>query len=404
MIDTWSENKQKALWRKCVLGLLLLLPSLCGCGNSGNDGGSDPSSGILEGRDHPTEKNLAVDGQAADIVGRDDAAHTGRGKISEHAHSIRMTQNIATIGQRSGDHERMIGEIQDVALLEDRVYLLDSKYKEIRGYKFSGGAEDKFGGAGRGPKQFQYPQAIGQLGKRGLFVVDRNRTLKVVEKTSNGFSFEESFKLDHMPLDACGVDGKIVTMGFHSMRKAVLHLYSSSGEHLRSFGHPYKANYQLARRSLSRGRVACEERSESIVMMFYNVPVLRAYSLDGKVRWKSKLKDFKPAKVTEIVEDGHPGLWHRTTPGWSDKVTTVTDGPGNTIFVQVQSLFRSDRKTESVRDTTFHTYLFSGKTGSGMYVGTGTAHVRAASNHMVVVGSNTPFPEIQILKMGNDSN
>jgi len=387
---------------KCIFGFLLFSFCLCGCGGAGNDSADDHRSGILEGRIHPTEKNLTVEGQVADVVDTADADPAHWEKGAEHARRIEKARKSAAFGKRSGSRERMIGGVQDVALSGNRVYLLDSKHKEVRTYRIDGTLEKRIGGPGRGPKEFQHPQAIGQLGEGHLFVVDRNRSVKVIEKTGAEFKFKDSFRLNHMPLDACALGGNVVTMGLQDEgEETVLHVYSRSGEHLRSFGQPYEADYQLARRAMSRGAIACERKSGTIIAMFRNVPILRAYSVDGKILWKSKLGAFRPIEVKEIVEDGRPGLRHRTPEGWSDQVTTVTDGPDETVLVQVRSLFRSGGRAGTVSDTTFRTYLFSGKTGSGTPVGRRVPRVRTSSNRMVVVGSNSPFPRIEILRMGN---
>ncbi len=80
-----------------------------------------------------------------------------------------------SIGVESGDEPYLLGEVRDIGVTADRIYILDSQISEVRVYDLAGSHLFDVGRSGDGPGEFARPWAMGIDPDGRLIVQDYTR-------------------------------------------------------------------------------------------------------------------------------------------------------------------------------------------------------------------------------------
>ena len=160
---------------------------------------------------------------------------------------------------REGDNTISIGVLDEPSPLQfgsvagaefgpgGTLLVLDGQASDLRVFSLGAGPPEVIaagvqivGGAGTGPGEFQRPTAL-SVGRAGL--------LGVFESTGRVhlFGWNEEGALEHRTTfqlrmdveDGCVLGDHLVTTGLHSEHSGAVHLFSTSGEWVRSFGRFY---------------------------------------------------------------------------------------------------------------------------------------------------------------------
>lgn len=321
---------------------------------------------------------------------------SGSGVLHETAQRFSRAQEIRAIGALEGADHEVFGKVEDIAVDgEERMFVLDSRYNNVRMHRGGGDFVRAFGGPGRGPDELMSPEAL-QRDRRGrLIVADRHNRLKVFAPEDSSFVNVRTIPVEFVPEDFCLLDDAIFVQGART-DGGVIHVFSETGEAVRSFGEAYRSRNWLVRNQLSDGPIACSEEAKTVVTMFKYLPVIYGYSPEGNLKWTSRLADFRPMNIVEKVgQRGEPVVSYRPLDHDFDFAVSLEAMPGGYVIVQ------TGRQTaESVEDrreyAELRTYLVSAQTGEGVYVGNHLPRVGAVTNRHLFTAVGEPFPQIRI--------
>ena len=131
-----------------------------------------------------------------------------------------------------GEHHEMFGYVSDVATdgLET-LYIMDSEFKEVRAYDFSGSFLGSFGGPGEGPGEFRYSEEIA-VSDQTVFVIDGPR-VHVFGRGESKFVVKNTFKVDGVGFAGhCAMNGHLYHVGYIPDAEHVIHKLTTDGAHV----------------------------------------------------------------------------------------------------------------------------------------------------------------------------
>ncbi len=235
---------------------------------------------------------------------------------------------------------------RSAAFLGDSVVLiLDERLNTVRRFNYQGEILDTVGGPGVPLGQLRSPRAVATDGTGGLWVLDRNRTLIKYVRHDGGYVYAFTVDLEHRTDALCGVGDYVVVRGLDE-ENALLHVYSMTGEVVRSFGDGYRDPVRLVRRQLSRGAIGCDPERTIVVAAYENIPGLRAYSVAGEHLWSSALPGFETIATESEIEPEESVTRSSERP--YDEVTGMFALGDGTMLIQVsRNSVRAPRKIDS---------------------------------------------------------
>lgn len=368
-----------------VLLLLALVTIVTACRN--DDGISTISPGTV----HPTANNIPPVTDLRFVLYEEGGE---RGVEQMFIDFIELESQ--TIGIREGDKLEMFGFVQDLVTDDNgTLYVLDSRYNEVRVYNHSHFLIGRFGSAGVGPEEFAYPRslAITEGGAR-IIVLDRYGWVKVFSRQDSTFRFESSFSVVIDPWDMCAMNGHVYIRAYSAELGAIIHKYSHNGDLVASFGQPYDSPNPFVRQSLSgKGQLVCSEKHRIVGSIRRNVPLLTGYSEAGEIVWRVKFGDFKSAQVIEKQkEDGRPSILFKVPVSGESVFSTAFSDASGDFFVQYVTINDSTDEVPTKR----HLFKVQAQTGEGTYLGRTNMRVYAIGAEHVFAGVNRPYPQVVI--------
>ncbi len=335
---------------------------------------------VSPGTRHPTPENIP------EACPPDLALRESR-NASERVFLGGIDADSVVLGVLEGKHHEMFGYIADVATdgLET-LYVLDSEYNEVRVFDYSGNFLGSFGSPGRGPGEFRSPQEIAVSG-RTVFVVEYLQ-VHVFERQESGFLLTDSFKKDFMGFRGnCAMNGHLYTVGYSPEEEHVVHKLTVDGISEASFAEPYSsANTAVQTVISSDGLLACSEKHRIVGVIMDNVPTLTAYTEDGVVAWRTRLTDFRPRVMEELIDEGRAAIL-QGREGYLH--TLFSDGADHFYLGYYTAGYDED-------DYANHIFRIDVRTGKGEHLGTG--NVAAVNGGSIFVASHHPYPRIIIYK------
>ncbi len=307
----------------------------------------------------------------------------------------------STIGARRKPVSEVFGEITEVASAEDRFFVLDGQANEVKVFRLDGTYEGTFGRPGQGPGEFEMPTEIGLLGRDTVVVVDRRRRIQLFGPTDSLPAYESEFRTEHLPFDACTTDRRIVVLSFavdtESGPVDLLHVYTPSGRHVRSFGKVYSAENPLVQYKLSQGQIECDSARSRVVFASDKLPEVRVYDLDtGELESFALLTDYRPmllqAEAGGTVTQGLPdpeGSYHYLYELSLDR------GTGHAIVQLALMTMRSIEETRPYSELwTVAVPLSEGREGGR--VSASLPRLLVLRRNLALTGRRLPFPRLQV--------
>ena len=206
--------------------------------------------------------------------------------------------------------------IEDIVQLPGGdVVVLDSQSREVRRFEPSGRLVAKAGGAGEGPGEFAYPEAIDLLGDSLLLVLDGRGRLTTFDAGGSRLEHVDDVRLQLFGRDLCTLGDRIFIQAFHE--GSGIHEVDRAGGILRSF-HPISTefaydlgdewNFVLVE-SAAAGYLACLEGADLILAVSEWLPDVTGYAPDGAERWKAAIPGYR-LTVPVLTVDNAAG-WDR---------------------------------------------------------------------------------------------
>lgn len=159
-----------------------------------------------------------------------------------------------------------------------------------------------FGRKGSGPREFREPVSIGALSDSQVAVLDRALgRLSFFLTTDDGapLLLGDIIPVPVAPEAMCVLrDGHILIYGFSGGMR--LHVFDSKGRPLRSFAPADSLFSPMALDLVTRGRIACDQKHDEIVVSSRFLPTVEAFSIStGSPVWTDTLAPFRPVKVED---------------------------------------------------------------------------------------------------------
>ena len=255
---------------------------------------------------HPLPEKLIRPGAPADVVGSSaGAVPPGAVFLDE----LRREDGALSIGVLNEPIPLQFGSVVGAEFGPGGTLLvLDGQASDLRvfalGTDAAGGvatADQILGGAGTGPGEFQRPTAL-SVGRDGL--------VGVFESTGRVHLFGRSgeAELEHRTTfqfrmdidDGCILGHHLVITGLHSEHSGAVHLFSTAGEWVRSFGRFYDTDNPWVSETIQRSLVTCLEGSEEILVAPLFLPEARKYDALGNLLWWTEFDGLRPVYL-EVV-------------------------------------------------------------------------------------------------------
>ncbi len=175
------------------------------------------------------------------------------------------------------------------------------------------------------------------------------------DDTPYGYVFERSFNMprEFIAADICAMSGNVYALGYSELVDGVIHKMTAMGEHVTSFGEPYKSDNSLVRSLLSEeGRLECSEKHQVIGYVNSHILTLTGYDETGTLLWRVKFADQKLSPVEEgIHENGQPSVTYRLPEsGESTSLALLSDSFNDKVFPREGLRRRPRRPATTVAD------------------------------------------------------
>jgi hypothetical protein len=216
-----------------------------------------------------------------------------------------LAQDLA-IGKESGEEDFVFTGIENIGLdFEENIYALDRKNFRIQKFSPDGNFLNSIViGKGQGPGEISSILAIAVTQSGGIYALDRyGRKIIVIDEEGN---FIKSFNIEFSAINIVPHSSKgLAILGLY--KNLVLHVFSSDGVLLKSFGEPFEVPTYYARYKnfpqIKMPRRADYSRDGSILLINpyeYEIIVYKEGKIDGIISYKSDF--FRPMEIKEQAE------------------------------------------------------------------------------------------------------
>ncbi len=221
---------------------------------------------------------------------------------ASYAQEIKLLP-VLTIGKDNSNEQEIIGNITDLALDSNFIYILDGKITRVQKYSKTGEFVASIGKIGQGPGEFENDlRSIAADGK-GHVIVGGTRKIYIFAESGQFInSFPVDFQMNHLDVDK---DGNILAVGYKKDR--IIQVYDQQGNYISSFGEPFEAsskfskykNFPVAKLPF---RVCCPESGRVCFINPYKfeIHVYKDGQLEKKIEHPSDY--FRPSQLIEFAQ------------------------------------------------------------------------------------------------------
>ena len=342
---------------------------------------------------HPTPQNIPD--ATVLVTGTDDSVHFDMSYWSSKQPSTR-------VGVAEGPQHAMLGSVRSVSVdANQRLFILDGENTIVRIYSREGDYISSFGKAGNGPGEFWHPNSVDLFESDSLAVIiGRDERVTIYQRIDSlEYVFGHSFIQhdDVYSVDGCAMNGHIYVLGYSPEKDGVIHKYDLAGRFITAFGVKYVDPDPWVAASLSRrGLLACSDIHDTVAWIRRNVPVVNVYTGNGDLLERYKLQNFVPAEITQrLTEDGRPSLsYSPPKKGESWFSNLFTDDNGAFIVSHITIVDPTSTHGDFPPEK-YHAYRLNPHLGTETYLGS-IPGIVAISGNMIVLRTETPFPQILI--------
>jgi hypothetical protein len=287
------------------------------------------------------------------------------------------------------------GFVADVALdREDNLFVLDDRLGTVTVFSSQSALGYSIGAPGNGAGQFTDPSSLAVAENGDLYVSDFGRRLHVFRKTKTGYAPGQTYRIDIPIEDLCVLGGRIIIHSRPLNRPELLYVLNDSGAVIKSFGELYRSPNPHVNREIARGKISCST-PEGVILYAPAasiVPELRAYGIDGRLRWITRYEGHVSTEMIQPRE--RPTAMRAGVPaGGAHSVHAVTyDGKGN-FLVQIAFASNATSRRRGGYDDLL-TFVVSALDGRGVLLSRELSGIGAMSRMRVVFVHNHPQPTL----------
>ena len=352
----------------------------------------------VDGREHPDLALIPYSDSVDHVISRDSQSVNESIPLTSMVRRLRNTSIRASIGTADDEGGEVIGEVEDIAVTEDGLYVLDSGFTRIRKYDSDGTPLQTLGRAGQGPGELAQASFLEVTNKGYLAVTDAS-FLEVHEPIEGQLSEMKRRATPAMVEGLCIIDDLAYVRASDQENAdqniIVYDISNDSIAKINQFGPVYRSDFYMVKFLLSRGSMGCIPDMKRIAVGFTTMPFIYGLTVSGEVIWTSKLRNFQMASITEKADLEGPGLSYNFR-GVTDVIVSIQGLPSGYFVVQTQR--REMKKPNEMNMKNLHTYVVSATTGEGAYVGSSMSVIFDATDHQLYTADTLPFPQVQILR------
>lgn len=336
---------------------------------------------------HPTAENLAPLAPAirAGVV----EATSDASALRDLALRLRSMRRDSYIGS-ANDSTTSFGQLAGAAAERSgRVLILDRAMGRISIFE-RGSLAGVVAETPGVPANLDSPKEMLLEDDRVLLIVEMGRRVKSFVKNGQTYVYDRTRYSGPRVEGACSIGRTLYVMGRDSLNRLV-HAVDDSARVLRSFASGYRDSSGLVRDQLSRGRIACDAHSKSVVVSLNTLPYLTAYDTSGQVKWRLEIKPFQPMRSTSW-RPPHEAV-SRGGAAPHDLIVSVLSVEPGVLLVQVAHV---KGRVREVGPPTLSSYLVSVEQGDASFVSQEFPLVGALSRARAVSFELTPVPRIAL--------
>lgn len=218
-----------------------------------------------------------------------------------YAQEIKLSP-VLTIGKDGSKEWEIIGNIADLALSSNYIYILDDKITRIQKYTKTGDYVANIGKIGQGPGELENDLRSIATDEKGHIIVGGTRKIYIFAESGQYInSFPVDFQMNHLDVDK---DGNILAVGLKKDR--IIQVYDQQGNYISSFGEPFEVaskfskfkNFPVARLPF---RVCCTASGRVCFINPYKfeIYVYKDGRLEKKIERPSDY--FRPSQLIEFA-------------------------------------------------------------------------------------------------------
>ena len=219
-----------------------------------------------------------------------------------YAQEIKLSP-VLTIGKDGSKEQEIIGNIADLALSSNYIYILDDKITRIQKYTKTGDYVASIGKRGQGPGELDNDLRSIATDEKGHIIVGGTRKIYIFAESGQYInSFPVDFQMNHLDVDK---DGNILAIGLKKDR--IIQVYDQQGNYISSFGEPFEVaskfskykNFPVAKLPF---RVYCTASGRVCFINPYKfeIYVYKDGRLEKKIEHPSDY--FKPTQLIEFAQ------------------------------------------------------------------------------------------------------
>lgn len=209
---------------------------------------------------------------------------------------------VLEIGKADGSEVEAFGFIGDVEVgSSGDVFILDMSATSISWFGADGTFKRLIGRSGGGPGEFRRPISMAIDGQERLHVYDvGNGRISIYALSATEATHIADQKLDRQINALCTVNNRRFVL--IPQQDMVLGELDENGRVMRVFGPAEEPDVATARRFsdarptmhrfFNHAVMTCDAQSETIVLLQENIPIVRAFDVDGTLQWRTKLSDY----------------------------------------------------------------------------------------------------------------
>jgi hypothetical protein len=353
---------------------------------------------------HPSRELLVRPGAPAAVVA---ASYATVPSVAAYLAELRENKNNLVLGVLDEPLSLQFGSVAGAEFgFNGTLVVLDKQAADVRVFPLASVSAETaatsvqiVGGPGTGPGEFQWPTAL-SLGRDSLAAVfeSSGRVHLFKWRSGGGLEHRTTFQLRMDVEDGCLLGDRLVVTGLHAEHVGAVHVFSSSGEWIRSFGRFYNTDNPWVSETIHRALVMCLEDSNEILVTPLFLPEARKYDALGELLWWTEFDGLKPVYLAELAN----GMVQVGTPedGYHGAIGIAEVAGEGIALLQIGFSTREGRQSGS--DQEILTYALTLETGEGVLVGREIPRIRDIDSTATVLSSRLPYPTLRIVRSPSD--
>lgn len=297
------------------------------------------------------------------------------------------------LGVLQGDTALEFGSVRAVAVdASGHIFVSDSRRSRIGMFSSNGKLIQFIGRRGRGPAEFIDPRALSVRGETlSVFdgITQRITQYRIGKK---GVTLSGSTPVPFVAEDFCELGTRLVFLANKGGR--IIQVLDPDGREVASFGSTIGPDVPITRGGITRGKVACIQAANLIIVLPNLSGEVFAYRDNGRVAWHTEIPGFQPINL-QLYDKGKGARLTMPPDGVAHEGWSVCQVGTDAILVQVLRV-KYARGTKRIESRRVESLIIDANTGRirGRQGDLQTAKATAGSH--LYWAREDPFPQLVV--------